>query len=292
MFHIFIHTNIYRKYAGAGNSDLAKKLRLNENEGVSILRCNREVLYGHVPYLIGKRGQYKSYEIDRFWGLEISFPPELDDYFHVRFIKRGAEPISELRNFIRDIITPKVIYARNEIRKVFGKEKETSTDGLSKTLASIFYNDNKESTDITIEEFEKIIEEIPSSYFNDYEYKEIIDLHIQDNRETISLNLMKYKFSISFAELPIEELYAFDEINDYNIIVINKNHKYIKEIIYQSIEEDESKSSSNNKIFESQVAALIAPLVTIDKMKNSINKKAFSAVYGEVLNNAVINKQD
>lgn len=276
----------YRKYVGSGNAEEAKKLRITENEGISILRCNREVLYGHVPYLIGKRGQYKSYEIDRFWGLEISFPPQLDDYFHVKFIKRGAEPISELKVFIREIITPQIIYARKEIRNVFGKEKETSTDKLSEALAPLFNEGKKQIVELTQEQFNKIIDELPSSLFNEYEYKSIINNHIEENKETIEVNLMKYRFSISFADLPEGELFAFDQIDRCYIIVINKNHKYVKNIIFQSIEE--LNCDSETKLFESQIAALISPLIVIDKMNKSLDKKKFNSIYAEVLNNSVL----
>ncbi len=276
----------YRTYAGAGNSENAKHLRIKGNEGISILRCNREVLYGHVPFLIGKKGQYKSYEIDRFWGLEISFPPELDDYFHVRFIKRGAEPISELKEFIRDIITQEIIYARSEIRRVFGKEKESSTKNLSDALAPVFCEDNNVE-EITQEEFERLIEELPNSIFQDSKYKDILYTHIQENKESIQINLLKNRFSVSFAQLPEEELFAFDELDKYYIIIINSNHKYVKEIIFESIEA-EVRGDSKSKMFESQIAALISPLIIIDKMNKSIDKKQFSSLYAEVLNDSVI----
>jgi|GEM_PF-3801551 len=277
----------YRSYAGSGNSENAKRLRITGNEGISILRCNREVLYGHVPYLIGKKGQYKSYEIDRFWGLEISFPPELDNYFHVKFIKRGAEPISELKELIRETITPYIIYARNEIRGVFGKEKEISSDKLSEKLSQLFLENDVDAEELTQEEFDKIIDGIHSSMFNGYECREIIRTHLEENKEMIEFNLMKYRFSISFAELPEEELFVFDEIDKFHIIVINKKHKYVSKIIYQSIDAEIS-GSLEVKMFESQIAALISPLIVIDKMNKSIKKEVFSSIYAEVLNDSVL----
>lgn len=85
--------------------------------GISILRAEREVLYGVVPYITGKRGGIERVpELDRFWGCEISFPPELDEYFHVRYIKRGAEPVPSLRDKIREVIGPVVAGFRNEIK--------------------------------------------------------------------------------------------------------------------------------------------------------------------------------
>jgi hypothetical protein len=111
----------WRTHAGAGGSAFAKERRIDENEGISILRADREVLYGQVPYIIGKRGIAKFDELDRFWGCEISFPPELDEYFHIRYIKRGAEPVPSLRDKIREKLATVVAQQRKEISDRFKK---------------------------------------------------------------------------------------------------------------------------------------------------------------------------
>lgn len=114
----------WRPNAGSGGSNFVKSRKINDNEGVSILRADREVLYGPVPYIIGMRGRAKFLEIDRWWGCEISFPPELDEYFHVRYIKRGAEPVPSLRDKIRAAIAPSVDALRKQIQADFEKANE------------------------------------------------------------------------------------------------------------------------------------------------------------------------
>lgn len=111
----------WRTKIGAGGSEFAKERRIDENEGISILRAEREVLYGTVPYIIGKKGLARFDERDRFWGCEISFPPELDEYFHVRYIKRGAEPVPSLRDKIRNEIYKVIDGFRDEISQRWGK---------------------------------------------------------------------------------------------------------------------------------------------------------------------------
>ena len=113
----------WRMVEGAGGSPEAKKRKIHENEGVSILRADREVLYGHVPFITGARGASKALDIDRFWGCEISFPPELDSYFQVRYIKRGAEPVESLKEQIRAEIMKYIPSARKIIRDVFAKNE-------------------------------------------------------------------------------------------------------------------------------------------------------------------------
>ncbi len=79
--------------AGNWSTDL-KKRKVDQNEGISILRADREILYGKIPDLLKTPYQ----ENDKWWGCEIAFPPELDDYFQIRCIKRGAEPVDSLRD--------------------------------------------------------------------------------------------------------------------------------------------------------------------------------------------------
>jgi hypothetical protein len=80
-----------------------------------------------VPYILGKKGQAGSMDVDRWWGLEISFPPELDDYFHVRYIKRGAEPTASLRDKIREEIWPSVSGLRAEISRELNQNPATQS---------------------------------------------------------------------------------------------------------------------------------------------------------------------
>ena len=81
------------------------------------------MLYGHVPFITGVMGTSKALNIDRFWGCEISFPPELDDYFQVRYIKRGAEPVESLKQQIREKLMEYIPSARKVIREGFAKHE-------------------------------------------------------------------------------------------------------------------------------------------------------------------------
>ena len=110
----------FRRVALQGGKGIAKERRVNENEGVSILRANREVLYDKVPRLYSgytERGMERGKQIDRFWSCEIAFPPELDPYFKVKYIKRGVEPVPFLRDKIRDMIDPVIKQLRKDIQE-------------------------------------------------------------------------------------------------------------------------------------------------------------------------------
>lgn len=117
----------WRSSMGAGGSVEAKKRKIDRNEGISILRADREVFYGHVPYITGKKGEARALEIDRWWGCEISFPPELDHDFQVRYIKRGAEPTADLRDQIREVIGDVVQTARKMVQETWNVNKSEAS---------------------------------------------------------------------------------------------------------------------------------------------------------------------
>ncbi|MFB4294853.1 ATP-binding protein [Nonomuraea sp. ATR24] len=103
---------------GLGGDDLAKKLRIPENEGcISFMRMDREISYTNVPMIFGRRVD----EPDRFIGIEVSFTPELDSYFGVRNVKRGFEPHDELRDKLRIALKRHVKTARDRLEDRWGE---------------------------------------------------------------------------------------------------------------------------------------------------------------------------
>lgn len=109
-----------RPNQGAGGSKEAKERRIHMNEGVSIMRNDREVFYGHIPWWPGNAFA----EIDRWWGAEISFDAVLDYSFSVKNIKRGAVPLTELKKSIADKIEPTRKSALEKVRAHWNSTKE------------------------------------------------------------------------------------------------------------------------------------------------------------------------
>lgn len=103
----------------AGDNEENNKRYIYRNEGISILRNDREVRDPEfdIPYW-----KPKPQEIDRFWGCEISFQAELDNWFQVKNIKRGAAPLKELREELMKRI--------NTVRKTLVKEIQKHWDSL------------------------------------------------------------------------------------------------------------------------------------------------------------------
>ncbi len=95
----------FRKRTGEGGDQPARERFIDENEGISILRNFREVFYGPIPYWkAGGAGWPSFMDIDRWWGCEVLFAPDVDRAFQVKNIKRGAVPTYHLKVALKDKI--------------------------------------------------------------------------------------------------------------------------------------------------------------------------------------------
>lgn len=103
---------------GKGGGEIARKLRIPENQGnISFVRLEREISYTNVPRIFPSGVQDK----DRYIGIEVAFPPAMDDSFGVRNVKRGVEPHGELRAKLRKVLEKYVPEARKKIDEIWGK---------------------------------------------------------------------------------------------------------------------------------------------------------------------------
>ena len=76
----------WRQEQGAGGSQLAQERRIPDNQGISILRNHREIEYGNLYPMVPSQ-----VHIDRWWGLEINFEPELDRVLESKEYKTGCK---------------------------------------------------------------------------------------------------------------------------------------------------------------------------------------------------------
>lgn len=115
----------FRRKQGDGKSPNAKKRKIDRNEGVSILRNDREVFFGHIPHIgsdMGYGGESDRMKT-RFIGIEISFDAELDEAFTVKNIKRGAVPIKDLKDKLSYYIRPTVKTCLERIGSDWSREE-------------------------------------------------------------------------------------------------------------------------------------------------------------------------
>lgn len=109
-----------------------RKLHILDNQGkISFLRRRREISYTIVPKMLPGGVE----PIDRYIGITVAFSPELDEYFQVRHIKRGAEPVAKLREELRRKLEKPIRAARRRIRAVWAESARKAADAPSENPA-------------------------------------------------------------------------------------------------------------------------------------------------------------
>ncbi len=222
----------WRQHKGDGGSNEAQKRRIDKNEGISILRADREVFYGYVPYIIGKKGAARTLDIDRWWGCEISFPPELDSDFQVRYVKRGAEPTPDLRDQIREAIANTVQVARRMVQEYWSRNasEESQLAGdfgkAEQVMAKAQFSlpKSKKGKDLTPTESEAKIQAIAAVALG----KERGDKQKIEQKTT---ELRKKPYSIEPVNYPANILFETNHLLDNTVIQLNVNHPFYKKIL-------------------------------------------------------------
>lgn len=289
----------WRMVEGAGGSPEAKKRRIHENEGFSILRADREVLYGHVPFMTGSKGAAKALDIDRFWGCEISFPPELDDYFQVRYIKRGAEPIEGLKEQIRSEIMKYIPSARKVIRELFAKNEAVNGQNqdvfetAETVMAGVTHNlpMGVNTKNMTPEEADSKLELAAQESLETRRS----DRQAQKEAEEKKKEELKTKpFSVEPVAYP--KSFLFDTVHTPKSVIIklNVNHPFYEKVMKPLCgTEAESgpweASSANKKVWDAMLMLLFAyaKAETMFDQSNNAVFEQLKAQWGAILGTAI-----
>lgn len=254
----------WRANIGDGGNNEAKKRKIDQNEGVSILRANREVLYDKIPYLIGqKRGQFSYQDNDRWWGCEISFPPELDECFQVRYIKRGAEPIGALKDRLKSELTGAITSLRKRIKedRAIEKAKQNQVKNHFDNVADIMTDlddvlpMNQTKNNMTQEEeaarIEKILDETAGSTGE-------TEAERAARKEAINNRM----YSILTVSYPASVLFETETLlGDKMVIKLNANHAYYQKVIEPLCGEALKVDSADDSVDKAKVRDAIMLLI-------------------------------
>ena len=261
---------------GDGQSKIAKDHRIPDNEGVSILRANREVCYGKVPKLIGGEKGRRYEEKDRWWSMEISYEPELDDYFNVQFIKRGIEPNRELKAKIRKYVGPTVRAmveeidrnskeAREEARKdkgVFNEAEERINDKLS------MFPKSHNSADF---DPEKAAEQAEKVYANVN-----CNSSTKEKRKKKAASFGRgYQFETE--ELLRQELYVTHRIDSgKTVITLNTRHPFYRDVIEPLLNDNEKdRNPLDSEIVNAIMMLFASHEYAVDQFSEAPNNALF-----------------
>lgn len=226
-----------RKRGGGGRvrkgAEEFRDLYIPDNEGkLTILRQNREIYYDLVPRLY-PGGKDK---VDRYIGVEVSFPATLDEYFQVRNVKRGAEPVDKLRERLRSDLKKPIEAARKMIRDYWGeveREEQVARGGVTGHEASQAAVDHANETapagranlDVTSEDVNRELGNIVEDLGLDPE-----EPITKETAEAIRSSYEKSDITIVDGGWPGKELMDVVHLSGKAIVKVNHRHPFISEI--------------------------------------------------------------
>ena len=207
-------------------------LYIPENESrISILRNGREIYYDVVPRLYPSGRDV----VDRFIGVEIEFPAALDEYFQVRNVKRGAEPVRKLRQEIRKAVEKPIKDARKQIRKYWREveQEEANKSGdahLPAHQAGEEFDQTAPAGQANLDADQKEIEEAISQIVQDLGL-DPNDPASQDKAAWVRESFANRAVTLIDADWPGKELLDIRHLTGKAIARINLRHPAMVELV-------------------------------------------------------------
>lgn len=208
---------------GAGGDPLAKKLRVPENQGaISFLRRDREISYTNVPRIFPRGVQ----DPDRFIGVEVSFTPELDDYFGVRNVKRGAEPHDQLRDKIRNLLGKAIPEARGKLEQHWAEARRKSKQrtGEHGAVAQAAADANR-----TMPKSRAANDVDADQAFADLADDVLGDDAPKEERDEYLARVQELPFAVESVNFPGKQFIEIQHVDGKVIIRINTRHRFYRE---------------------------------------------------------------
>ncbi|WP_081290251.1 ATP-binding protein [Mycobacterium asiaticum] len=215
-----------------GNTDhLGRDIRefqIAESAGkISMVRNGREINYDIVPRLL-PAGIDK---VDRYIGIEVKFPAELDEFFQVRNVKRGAVPVRKLREELRGWLERPVRQARREIREHWGEvetRERANTDSYEKVTDAVAHVEKtsprgQAGRDVSDEETTRIIDEI-------LEDLKVAGSEDQESIDSVRKRLDEKPINLVDAQWPGSDLFRIRHLNGRAIVEINHRHPVWRDV--------------------------------------------------------------
>jgi Histidine kinase-, DNA gyrase B-, and HSP90-like ATPase len=213
-----------------------RDFQIPENQGkVSVLRQGREIFYDTLHHSFFPRDKISGgrEQIDRYIGVEISFPAPLDEYFRVRNVKKGAEPDTKLREEIRKEIEKPILAARAEVRSYWEKVRreerpqtpphKPAEDAVAR--AEEHTPPGQAGRDLPQKRQQQIVDDL------------VADLDLEENaddkeaKEQAVREAVETKpISIVDLDWPGKELIDITHLNGNAVVKINRRHPFIREI--------------------------------------------------------------
>lgn len=216
----------FRMKRGDGGSDKAKQRHIKaESVGISILRADREIFFG---VLKGVQPSTEKQDLDRWWGCEISFSPELDECFQVRNVKKGAEPTNGLRDKLHEIIHKTVETLRKQIKSHWDKNEAAAQQesGVHKEAEEVAAKTEGRSPKpragqtVSVAERDKKIKEAAESLTKDN----------PERKEEVEAQIRNRPFTLLAEGWPGSEIFEIEHLGSNALVKLNMRHPFYQQV--------------------------------------------------------------
>lgn len=209
---------------------------------ISMLRNSREINYDLVAGLFPNNKGRGDNKVDRYIGVEIDFPAELDEFFQVRNVKRGAVPVDKLREELKKWLERPVITARHQIRdhwtevkteEAQKKEKahQEAIQAASDAAKEKTFPEGRAGRTLSPEDEQRIIDEV------------LDDLGVDagtDEAVGIQADIREDEFTLIDAGWPGKEMFEIKHLNGKSIIRLNHRHPFMREVYDSLVQAEEN----------------------------------------------------
>ncbi|MYS87904.1 ATP-binding protein [Embleya scabrispora] len=210
---------------GRGGDELAKKLRVPENQGaISFMRLDREISYTNVPRLFPDG----VLDLDRYIGFEVYFTPELDRSMGVRNVKRGAEPTDQMRKTLRKIAHDWIPSAREEVERIWGEKDRTlkQRTGEHETLVKAINDAERTMPKSRVQEVLTPAEEL--MVLADLAHD--IGKESKEEQEAYIKQVKGLPFLVETVNVAGDQLILLTHTADQTIVRLNSRHRFYREM--------------------------------------------------------------
>jgi histidine kinase/DNA gyrase B/HSP90-like ATPase len=228
----------WRLSRGWGNPSFTptRERKIHKNEGVSILRANREIFYGVLPRFYPTA----VLDIDRWHGIEIRFEPELDECFRVRNVKKGAEPVEGLRAKLRQFLDSAVATARKRVKETYIEEanKKQTEQGIHDAAEKIGAEVEEVSPKArsgqttTPEQRDAVIDEVVAAAVQEAGKDGAPETSVGAIKE----RLRSLPFTIVDTQWPGKDFIEIEHLGTNTIVKLNKRHPFFSRIYLPVLE--------------------------------------------------------
>lgn len=221
-----------RSVRGSGSSAEAKKFRVPENEGISVLRAGREIAYDVIREIQGSPK-----DIDRWWGCEIQFDPVLDELWQVRNIKRGARPVESLAEQIKSRINRTIKTFRDQVQA----DWKNTTNEENKTLGVHHVSEN-----IAKDVEPRSVKGRAGKNTPEQKKQEMVNKLLQtstvstEQLEERKERFLQQPFTIIDSDWPGSEFFEAKYFGDQIIIQYNNRHPFFEKVYSRLLEIEKS----------------------------------------------------